>query len=262
MLYRYIILSLIVLTLQIEPVKALEFKEVLTQDAIPGWEVKTSKTETWAVEDGVLFCQGGAGDHWIGTKKHYTDFIIEFEFKLPPGGNSGLYFRAARQGRPWQTGMEAQILDDQADKYANLKPYQFCGSLYAIQAPSKSPAKPAGQWNHMRVTADHDHIVIELNGEVVVDTDGKENPEILKRNPCGPLGFQNHSSKVWYRHIRFADLAEDRMRRSQWWREAKFGMFIHWGVYSVPGKGEWIMLNDKINTPRSPGRKLPACEIA
>ena len=27
-------------------------------------------------------------------------------------------------------------------------------------------------------------------------------------------------------------------QRIQWWREAKFGMFIHWGVYSLPG-GEW-----------------------
>jgi alpha-L-fucosidase len=27
-------------------------------------------------------------------------------------------------------------------------------------------------------------------------------------------------------------------QRTQWWREAKFGMFIHWGIYSLPG-GEW-----------------------
>ncbi|MBN2506271.1 MAG: alpha-L-fucosidase [Verrucomicrobia bacterium] len=44
--------------------------------------------------------------------------------------------------------------------------------------------------------------------------------------------------------------------RMQWWREARFGMFIHWGVYAVPagtykdkrigGIGEWIMFNGKI----------------
>src|SRR6185436_10684623 len=44
--------------------------------------------------------------------------------------------------------------------------------------------------------------------------------------------------------------------RMKWWREARFGMFIHWGVYSVPAGtyqgrqipdlGEWIMLNAKI----------------
>jgi alpha-L-fucosidase len=49
---------------------------------------------------------------------------------------------------------------------------------------------------------------------------------------------------------------EQRDERMKWWREAKFGMFIHWGVYAVPagtyegnqikGIGEWIMLNGKI----------------
>ncbi|NLO81660.1 MAG: alpha-L-fucosidase [Clostridiales bacterium] len=36
---------------------------------------------------------------------------------------------------------------------------------------------------------------------------------------------------------------EDRMK---WWREAKFGMFIHWGIYSLLGKGEWVMYNERI----------------
>lgn len=31
----------------------------------------------------------------------------------------------------------------------------------------------------------------------------------------------------------------------KWWCDAKFGMFIHWGVYSVIGKGEWTYFNDK-----------------
>jgi alpha-L-fucosidase len=32
----------------------------------------------------------------------------------------------------------------------------------------------------------------------------------------------------------------------QWWNEARFGMFIHWGVYSVPGRGEWLMYQEHI----------------
>ena len=34
---------------------------------------------------------------------------------------------------------------------------------------------------------------------------------------------------------------EDRRRRMKWWHEAKFGMFIHWGLYSVVGRHEWVM---------------------
>lgn len=33
----------------------------------------------------------------------------------------------------------------------------------------------------------------------------------------------------------------------QWFRDAKFGMFIHWGLYSLLGKGEWVMFNDRIS---------------
>ncbi len=36
---------------------------------------------------------------------------------------------------------------------------------------------------------------------------------------------------------------EDRMA---WWREAKFGMFIHWGIYSIPARGEWVMFCERI----------------
>jgi len=40
----------------------------------------------------------------------------------------------------------------------------------------------------------------------------------------------------------------------QWWRDAKFGMFLHWGVYTLPGKGEWLMWNERI--PMRDYRKL------
>lgn len=34
--------------------------------------------------------------------------------------------------------------------------------------------------------------------------------------------------------------------RIAWWRDAKFGLFIHWGVYSIPGRGEWVQWNEQI----------------
>src|SRR6476660_3673164 len=39
---------------------------------------------------------------------------------------------------------------------------------------------------------------------------------------------------------------EDRTRRMKWWHEAKFGMFIHWGLYSTLGRHEWVMENEGI----------------
>src|SRR5438270_13920757 len=39
---------------------------------------------------------------------------------------------------------------------------------------------------------------------------------------------------------------KDRVRRMKWWHEARFGMFIHWGLYSVLGRHEWVMENEGI----------------
>jgi alpha-L-fucosidase len=38
------------------------------------------------------------------------------------------------------------------------------------------------------------------------------------------------------------------MERTQWWREARFGMFIHFGAYAVPARGEWVKSNERITT--------------
>src|ERR1700752_715593 len=41
----------------------------------------------------------------------------------------------------------------------------------------------------------------------------------------------------------------DRAQRMKWWHEARFGMFIHWGLYSVAGRHEWVMENEGIPVP-------------
>ena len=38
----------------------------------------------------------------------------------------------------------------------------------------------------------------------------------------------------------------DAPQRIEWWREARFGMFLHWGVYSIPGRGEWVQWAEQI----------------
>ena len=34
--------------------------------------------------------------------------------------------------------------------------------------------------------------------------------------------------------------------RIEWWQQARFGMFIHWGLYSIPGRGEWVQWSEQI----------------
>ena len=39
---------------------------------------------------------------------------------------------------------------------------------------------------------------------------------------------------------------KDAAARIAWWRDAKFGLFMHWGVYSIPARGEWVQWNEQI----------------
>ena len=48
----------------------------------------------------------------------------------------------------------------------------------------------------------------------------------------------------------------ENLKAREWFQDAKYGMFIHWGVYSVLANGEWIMENRPIN--RTDYAKLPA----
>jgi alpha-L-fucosidase len=51
------------------------------------------------------------------------------------------------------------------------------------------------------------------------------------------------------------ETTDQRNARLAWWRNARFGMFIHWGVYSIPARGEWFMYNEKV--PIAVYEKLP-----
>lgn len=50
--------------------------------------------------------------------------------------------------------------------------------------------------------------------------------------------------------------APENLKSREWFQDAKFGMFIHWGVYSVLGDGEWVMNNQSID--KKTYEKLPA----
>lgn len=50
--------------------------------------------------------------------------------------------------------------------------------------------------------------------------------------------------------------APENLQAREWFQDSKFGLFIHWGVYSVLGKGEWVMNNDKMTV--ADYEKLPA----
>ena len=86
----------------------------------------------YEVKDGVLICSGKI----LRTEKQYSNYVFEFDFLLPKGGNNGIGIHYPGEGRPSGAGMELQILDNSHPKYSKLKESQYHGSLYKLQQQS------------------------------------------------------------------------------------------------------------------------------
>ena len=172
---------------------------------LAGWEVVDGNAGSWGVAEGILYTQGGEGG-WLSTVREFGDFQLDLEFRVPPGGNSGVFIRAPRGGDPAYTGMEIQVLDDYAPEYAGLKAWQYAGSIYGVQPPSERASKQANQWQQMRIFADGPRVSVTLNGRLVVDADlvshmDKESLHPGLKQRRGYIGLQNHGSHVEYRNI-------------------------------------------------------------
>jgi len=170
----------------------------------------------YPVKDGIFFCNRGGN---LLTKKEYSDFIFRFEFKLPPGGNNGVGIRAeAVDKNAAYHGFEIQILDNSAEKYRNLKPYQFHGSVYELVPAKRNPEKndyqkPVGEWNYQEIIVIGSKIIVFLNGEAIVATDldqfkqgpNKSDHAGLYRTK-GFVGFLGHGDPVEFRNVRIKAL--------------------------------------------------------
>lgn len=173
------------------------------QGAVQGWEV---------TPEGWLACKKGSGGSLL-TQEEYADFIFQFEFKLPAGGNNGVAARAPLQGDPAWDGFEIQVLDDRAPQYANLKPYQFHGSVYGLVPAQRGYLRPLEEWNHQEVRFEGSKVKVTVNGTVVVDADlSRLDRSKIERIPKGLdrekgfLGFAGHNDPVVFRHIRVKKL--------------------------------------------------------
>ena len=169
---------------------------------LTGW-----KNAKYIVEDGVLICKGGN----LVTEKQYTNYVFEMDFLLPPGGNNGLGIHYPGKGGPSSSGMELQILDNKHPKYAKLVDSQYHGSLYKLKAAKRGHLKPAGEWNHQKVTVNGPSVIVELNGVVILDANLDE---INKQKPkhkgakrrSGHICFCGHGAPVKFKNITIKEL--------------------------------------------------------
>lgn len=176
---------------------------------LDGWQ---GAVENYTVQNGAIMCKKGKGGSLYAADE-YSDFAFRFEFKLPPGGNNGVAVRAPLKGDPAWEAFEIQILDDTAEKYAKLKPYQYHGSVYGSVPAKRGFLRPVGQWNFEEIRMKDSRITVSVNGNVIVDQDLKNiDDKKLERRPkgfdrsSGYIGFAGHGDPVQMRNVRIKKL--------------------------------------------------------
>ncbi len=199
--------------------KTAEWKSLFNGKDLSEW---SGDTEGYVAEDGLLVCRKGGKS--LVSKQEYGDFAFQFEFKLEESGNNGIGIRVPKGGHPASDGMEIQILDHDGSRYVGeadmggttrslswLKPWQYHGSIYGIVPAKKGYLNPVGQWNRETIIAIDDHIMVILNGAVIVDAfldettpvDGGNHPGM--KNAKGHLVLAGHNDRVEFRNLRIAD---------------------------------------------------------
>jgi hypothetical protein len=172
----------------------------------------------WQVVDGALTRVAPATD--IVTIDEFGDFEIALEWRIPPNGNTGLFYRVTEDGDVmWHTAPEYQIIDNAYNKEP-LKPVQLAGANYDLQPPSRDVTRPVGSWNETRVWVRGAHVEHWLNGVKIVDyelwTDEwerrvrdskfKDYPRYARARR-GRIGLQDHGDRVAFRNIKIRELS-------------------------------------------------------
>jgi hypothetical protein len=198
--------------------KAAGWRPLFDGTTLTGWRgYRTPAAAGWAAVDGTLARTGPGGD--LMTVDEFGDFELELEWKVGPGGNSGVIYRVATgPDQPWHTGPEMQVLDN--TRHADGKnPLTSAGSNYAVHAPVKDVTRPVGEWNAARLVLRGAHVEHWLNGVKLLEyelwsPDWEARVKASKfatlpgygRAKRGHLVLQDHNDPVWYRNIRVRPL--------------------------------------------------------
>jgi hypothetical protein len=191
----------------------------------PGWKiidsVLTFKTEQILEQD---YDYKGNRDIMYGEEE-FENFELYLEWKIPKGGNSGIYYHI-KEGYGGFADMapEYQLLDD--ENYAEihdyeLKDWQLTAADYAMHVPdtTQKVLYPPGQWNSSRIIFTSNNVEHWLNDKKVLSFIPWTEQWYEKRNSGkwdnfpdygkykkGYIGLQDHGSNLWFRNIKIKKL--------------------------------------------------------
>jgi len=213
-----------------------------------GWRGYNGKTlpPGWVIKDGELTFdteieleqEYEGGKDIIYAAEEFDNFELRLEWKIPKGGNSGIFYHC-KEGydAPYEVSPEYQLIDDENyasihdlvayntslghENPADLQPLQQTAADYAMY-PANNASKtlhPAGEWNSTRIVFTPEKVEHWLNGKMVLsfvpwspDWNEKKNSGKWKdaaeygKFKKGYIGLQDHGSPLWFRNIKIKKL--------------------------------------------------------
>jgi Domain of Unknown Function (DUF1080) len=188
--------------------KAEGWKLMFDGKSFAGWEDPAKKSpagENYAIDDGCLkSLKKPRITEDLFTVDTYSDFEMQFDWKVSPAGNSGVKYRIQdrimlapaappqkfedlvnlslknrrtdrpAKGQEYVVGFEYQALDNEHHPDGKRGTNHQSGALYDIFSPAKDATKPVGEFNHSRLVVKGDHVEHWLNGVKVVDASLKD----------------------------------------------------------------------------------------
>lgn len=190
-----------------------------------GWHTygQPNAGSRWAVQNGALAPNpaGGKGHGDLLTDQAYGDFDLKLQWKISPGGNSGVLFYVqedtAKYKETYFTGPEMQVLDNDSNHDGRINKHR-AGNLYDLIA-GPDEVKPVGQWNQVEIISQGGTLKLFLNGvnvvtttmwddhwrEMIAHSKFKRWPDFgLAHN--GRIALQYHDFPVWFRDIKIKKL--------------------------------------------------------
>ena len=190
------------------------FRPLFNGRDLSGWVNVNCAPETWSVREGMIHSSGKPICE-LRTDRMYENFILELEYQhLVAGGNAGVFIwgdAITARGQPFVRAIEVQVLDGR-----NTDTYTSHGDVFPIHGakmtpdrphpggwdrslPSERRARPAGEWNHYRITARNGTLTLAVNGKEV-----SGGHDISPRK--GYIHLESEGGEVLYRNIRIQEL--------------------------------------------------------
>lgn len=197
-------------------------RQTFDAQTMTGWRVYrgTGPSSGWTMTDTILMKSGATDD--IVSVDQFGDFELTFEWKLSPGGNAGVFYRATEEyERVYWSAPEYQLLDDAGHRDAQNR-LTAAGSAYGLYGAPAGAVKPAGEWNSTRIVVDGAHVEHWMNGTKLLEyelwsPDWEAKVKASKfgawpnygRARRGHIAFQgDHGGELALRNIRIRELGQ------------------------------------------------------